>query len=398
MMGREIHEFTPTELLEWSRAGTPLMPVRTATDALPGGLSMAMAPLLVNWRESSIGAGSEHYLLVHNLNIASNPIAGVTILATARIPAASIESVEFVFVASKVGRRATNAGHGMLRFIFKEGRGPAILDRTGQPLVHNATIPDLVLSWEAWRPPTAGFDPIEGLDPEKYALTMRGFSGATRCLSDAILDRPWVCYPIRFPDVADADDDFKDELLYVSLLLGDALARQTIGDLLDHHIEETGNVPEDYAEHGGEDWKELRALLEDQRLPENPIGDILDGKVRYHLLERSCITMALMTLDWANLRIHHRANLPEPKRVRVTPKSLPGAIDMLGEKRRRSALLRMPAAIHWLMNNQTVIPGKSYQLLDEVGLLQREKDKIVQTTFDNRDQSAYGPTKGNLIY
>ena len=37
--------------------------------------------------------------------------------------------------------------------------------------------------------------------------------------------------------------------------------------------------------------------------------------------------------------------------------------------KRTGALMQVPGAIHWLMHNQTVIPGRSHELIDEVGLL-----------------------------
>ena len=50
------------------------------------------------------------------------------------------------------------------------------------------------------------------------------------------------------------------------------------------------------------------------------------------------------------------------------------------------------------MRNQTVIPGKSYQLIDEAGLLKRQQGKIVKRDYDNRLESPYGKLGEHLIF
>lgn len=393
-MDGDIREFTATEILDWSRKGTPIVRVETATDAFPGGLSAAMVPLIVNWNASSPGFGPDNYYLVHNVNVASNPIEGTTMLATVRVPAAGVENVEFVMVMSKFGKFKTDAGHAQLRFIFKEDSRPVVLANDGEPVAYNATLKDLVLSWEAWRPPVADFDFVAGIDPETYALSLRCYNGPVRCLTDAILDRPWTCYPLKLPSVPNA----AGELLYVSLLLGDVVARQIINSFLGHRIEEACNLPGDYAEPEVNEWAQIKAMIDRQVIPDNPIEDILGSRIRYHLLLRSCITMALMAIDWANVRIHRRAELGEPKRIRTAPDSFPGFLDDLVQGKRSSALVRVPAAIHWLMRHQSVIPGKAYQLLDEVGLLEHKGGKIVKRDYEIRVESPYGRLGEHLIY
>jgi len=60
--------------------------------------------------------------------------------------------------------------------------------------------------------------------------------------------------------------------------------------------------------------------------------------------------------------------------------------------------VRVPAALRWLTGHQTVVPGKSVQLLDEVGLLERDKGRVAMRPYDNRTESPYGKLKDNLIY
>jgi hypothetical protein len=328
------------------------------------------------------------------VNILNNPVEGITLLGTVKVWADSVQSVEFVMVISKVAGRETPGGHAMLRFIFRQDRRPVLLGEDGRPFTHDSALDDIVLSWEAWRPPSATFDPVAGLDPSAYALTPRCLVGSVRCLADAVLDRPWHCYPLSLPDVENANN----ELLYVSLVLADAVTRQTASSIFREHIERGRNVPEDYPDA---ELEELEILAEESRkaeVPENPIDEILSGRIRYQLLERSCITMALQSVDWANQRIHDRAGLGKPQRVRISPKSMPEFLSALATGKRTAALLRVPAALHWLVNNQTVIPSNAPKLLDEVGLLCRKNGQIVKTHFDNRRQTPYGSLSEHLIY
>lgn len=394
MNRKEFKEITAADILEWRSTVAPIFRIKTAQDVLPGGLAMAMAPMMVRWPASSAGFGPDDYYLVHNINVSNNPVGGNVLLAAAKVYADSVESVEFVMVTSKVRGVETQAGHGMLRFIFREDRRPVILSSEGQPIANNATIEDLVLSWEAWRPPTASFDALAGLNPSVYALTPRCLAGSVRCLTDSILDRPWTCYPLELPEVEHAGN----ELLYVSLVLADAVARQTVANILDRRIEKSRNMPEDYTDPELNEWEYLADQYKKSEVPENPIQDILDGKIQYHLLERSCITMALSAVNWANHRIHDRGGLGEPKSIRIAPQSMPGFMSKLASGKRTTALLRMPAALHWLMTNQTVIPGKAHELLDEVGLLQREGGKIKKTHYDTRHHTPYGEVADHMIY
>lgn len=394
MEPHKTHELSLRELLEWSRGEPPVVRVSTATDALPGGLAAAMIPALVNWAESPIAVGTGGSYLVHNVNFSNNPLEGTTLLGSVRLAPDSIASAEFVVVLTKVGRFETDAGHAMLRFRFKEGRHPRILGLGGKPVLDKTHLTDLVFSWEAWRPPHSSFDPLAGLNPSKYALTMRCSNGPTRCLGDVIHGRSWVCYPLKFLDIPEA----LPELLHVTLLLGDAVARQTISSLLEEKIAEERGTPGDYPQADAQEWRDLRKAMKKAVVPENPIQEILQGRYRYHLMLRSCVTMALTTIDWANVRIHDDAHKVAPKRIRVAPSSLPGFFDRWSHGSRSTALIRIPGALHWLLNNQTVIPTRTYELLDEVGLLHHEEGSVVRQHYDNQVETAYGRIRDALIY
>jgi hypothetical protein len=90
-----------------------------------------------------------------------------------------------------------------------------------------------------------------------------------------------------------------------------------------------------------------------------------------------------------------RSGCPCGRPEKVVPGPEPP--DELAHGHRRAALLRVPAALHWLIHHQTVVPGKSEDLLDEVGLLERDKGKIAMRHYDNRTESPYGKPKDHLI-
>ena len=390
----EHREFSAADILDWNRAESPVIRVRIPRDTVPGGLSLAMAPMLVKWQSSSPGFGPDDHYIVQNVNIVNNPVGGVLLLATLKVFAASVESVQYVAVTTKVKRRDTPFGHGMLRFIFKEDRRPVILDQQGLPLANDSEVSDLVLSWEAWRPPEATFDPVKGLNPNTYALTPRLLVGAVRCLADSIQNRPWHCYTLKLPEVEHAHD----EMLYSCFALADAVARQTVSHLIDRRIARGPRPFADYSDVLDSEWDAVGDYYRDSKLPEEPIRDVLDGKISYQVLERSCITMALLSVDWGNHRIHQRAGLPEPKRVEIAPESMPSLFSTLLTGERTPLLLRIPAALHWVMHNQTVVAGKAPRALADIGLLDRRLGRPVRTVYDTRRKTPYGTLSNNMIY
>jgi hypothetical protein len=380
------------EALEWKRDASEIIRVRIERDVVPGGLSLAMAPVFVNWQSAAASFGPDDYYILRNVNVANNPVGGIAHLAGLKVFADSVESAEFVTVTWKVAGKKTSFGHGMLRFIFREERRPVILDREGNPFANDAIVEDILLSWEAWRPPKAHFDPLKGLDPTTYALTPRCMLGHVRCLLDSILDRPWTCYPLKLPEVEHA----YDELLFVSLALADSVARQTVANILERRIEK-GRLPEDYPAPELNEWESLADHHKTAKVPENPILDILQGKVEYQLLERSCVTMALASVDWANHRIHKRAGT-EAKRIQLCPESMPSLLADLALGERGTTLLRIPAALYWLMHNQAVLAGKAPDILNDAGLLQHKMGRVRKTSYDNRGQTPYGNIADHMIY
>jgi hypothetical protein len=388
-------ESVPTkaaEALEWKRDTSDVVRVRIEKDVVPGGLSLAMAPVFVNWQSTSASFGPDDHYILRNVNVSNNPVGGILLLAGLKVFADSVESVEFVTVTWKVARRETPIGHAMLRFIFKEDRRPIILNREGEPFANDATVEDIVLSWEAWRPPRATFDPLKGLDPTTYALTPRCMVGPVRCLTDSILGRPWTCYPLKFPEVENA----YNELLFVSLGLADAVARQTVAHILGRPIDK-GRVFEDYPETELKEWECLADHCLAAKVPEHPILDILQGKTEYQLLKRCCVTMALASLDWANDRIHRRGGM-ESKRLQWAPETMPSLVADLALGERGTILMRIPAAVYWMIHNHSALAGKAPEMLDEVGLLQHTLGRIKKTRYDTRANTPYGNIADHMIF
>ena len=225
MSERKIRQISLGTLLDWASEDTPTYRVRTASDALPGGYSATMTPVLVNWRMSNHRdhKNDDQFYIIRNVNINGNPVEGVTNLCSVKVPACGVESAQFVTVPLAAGGIQVG-GHAMIRVVFREGAQAQVLTRSGQPVPGESNLRDLVFSWEAWRPPGVQFTMKKGLDPDTFGLTLRCYTGAQRFMEDAMQRRDWTCYPLTLP----GGQDGPNELLYVALVMGDSLARHTI--------------------------------------------------------------------------------------------------------------------------------------------------------------------------
>jgi hypothetical protein len=105
-----------------------------------------MAPILVDWDRSNLVAGD---IVLRNINHVGNPVSGVTVLRSAHIRLDKIEAAEFILVLLG-GPDAIS--HGQLRFVFEPG-GAEFIGREEDAVGEPDVLGDLVLSWEAWRPP-----------------------------------------------------------------------------------------------------------------------------------------------------------------------------------------------------------------------------------------------------
>jgi hypothetical protein len=395
MTDRQPRKIPVADLLDWASESSPAFRVRTAVDALPGGYSAAMAPLLVNWKHSShnVDTAVRPSYLVRNVNINGNPVEGITHLCTVRIPVDGVEAAEFVTVPLGAGGIQIG-GHGMIRLVFGAGNAPVVLSQSGLPFPGRSKIRDLVFSWEAWRPPGVQFTMKKGLDPNTFGLTLRCYTGAQRFLEDAMQRRDWTCYPLSLP----SGEKGLRELLYVALVTGDSLARHTILKLFeDAQRAGYGETPSDYPDPEITDLQTLKNALVDNQAPEDPITDIMGGKINYQLCERSCITMALELVAMTARRLTSHLPPGEQIRVRVTPENVPGWIDDLAHAGRAGIFLRVPHMLWWLMHNANVLPTRAYRILEEAGLLHRDNGGVIRRQYRLFEETPYGKLRDNLL-
>ena len=383
------------ELMAWASHSPNAVRLVAARDALPGGLAASMVPVLVEWGSSSRVEGDPGYI-VRTLNTGGNPIAGTTVLCSARIPAHGVESVEFIVVPhDRLGRR-TLVAHAMLRFIFARGHEIQLLSGAGVGTGGDATVPDLILSWEAWRPPGVPYDALKGLDPHTFDLTMRAYAGAQRFLEDAILGREWYSYPLRLPGGRKG----ANELLRVGLLLGDSVGRRSLDRLLGEaearwltHAPQ-GNI--DVTPRQAQ-WEALRQTLNAASVPAEPLPG--NHGIGYQTLQRSCITMTLHMLDVTVERLRaagHVAAVPHP-RLRLGPVELTPWMEELAHADTLGLFLRAPFALWWLVRHQEVLPRSATKQLDEAGLLEHQGGDPLVHHYKLSIRTPYGEMHDHLI-
>ena len=383
------------ELLAWAGSSPNAVRLHAARDALPGGLSAAMVPVLVEWGTSSRLAGDPGYI-VRTLNTGGNPIAGTNVLCSARIPAHGVERVEFIIVPhDRLGKRALVA-HTMLRFVFAPGHEVQLLSGAGVGTGGDATVPDLILSWEAWRPPGVPYDALKGLDPHAFDLTMRAYAGAQRFLEDAVMGREWFAYPLRLPGGTAGPC----ELLRVGLVLGDSVGRRSLDRLLgEAEARWLAHAPdaEAGAAHKNLHWDKLRQALNAASVPSEPLPG--NHGVGYQTLQRSCLTMTLHMLDVAveRLRAAGHVVLGDHPRLKLGPTELAPWMEELAHADPLGIFMRAPFALWWLVRHQEVLPRSSAKQLDEAGLLERHDGEPLVHHYKLSGKTPYGDLHDYLI-
>ena len=391
----EKRTLTVDELMAWANQSPNAVRLVASRDALPGGLAASMVPVLVEWGSSSRVEGDPGYI-IRTLNTGGNPIAGTTVLCSAFIPARGVESVEFIVVPHDRFGRRTLVAHAMLRFIFARGHEIQLLSGAGVGTGGDATVPDLILSWEAWRPPGVPYDALKGLDPHAFDLTMRAYAGAQRFLEDAILGREWYSYPLRLPGGREG----ANELLRVGFVLGDSVGRRSLDRLLDE-VERRWLA---HAPQGNMDvtprqaqWEALRQTLNAASVPAEPLPG--SHGIGYQTLQRSCITMTLHMLDVAVERLRaagHVDAVPHP-RLRLGPVELTPWMEELAHADTLGLFLRAPFALWWLVRHQEVLPRSATKQLDDAGLLERHDGELVVHHYKLSDRTPYGEMHDYLI-
>jgi hypothetical protein len=362
--------------------------VRTVRDVLPGGLCAAMTPVFVVWDQSTFAPGGS--ITIRNLNHGGNPLSGITVLRTAVLKPELLKSVEYVKVP--LGGH-DSISHGQLRFVFEPG-GIVLLDSDSAAAGEHDAIDDIVLSWEAWRPPGARYSVLRGLDPTVYHLSMRAYSGVQRFMEDALQQRNWDSYPLALPGGRDG----VIELLKVSLTMGDGGGRYVVSDLLKHTGDSwvMGGPSVNDGDAAGA-WRDVKARVDGTPAPSDERLH-LAGRTGYHSALRSCASMALYQIDVAAARLAERGHARPGRR----PLDLAGIDHVpqwmtdLATTSVAGLFLRGPKMIAYVRRYPTTIPGKIPRQLDAAGLLLRRDGKPVKTAFTIRE-TPWGPSHHLLI-
>lgn len=368
--------------------------VRTARDVLPGGLAVAMAPLVVEWPASDVRPGGR--VLVRNLNHGGNPLTGVTELRSVWIRPDLVREAQFVLVP--LGSHEAMA-HAQLRFVFDEGGvEAAVADSSlvGEPDV----IGDIVLSWEAWRRPGVGYGVVKGLDDARFALTLRGFSGAQRFLGDSLGGRPWHAYDLTLPGGRQG----LAELLRVALAMGDGAARHVIAAQIDQ-ADQAGPQWLDggpaAGHQGGDAAAEWRLIAEDMAARGLDTGDQrldLSDATGYQTVVRSCATMALYCVDVAVARGLEAGLAGEGKRPVRTPElgEAPAWMSDLSGAGLARVLVSAPRALRYARQHPWAVPGRMPQLLADAGLVASAGGEPVRVTWSLGTLTPWGH-RGTLM-
>ncbi|WP_295540467.1 hypothetical protein [uncultured Thiohalocapsa sp.] len=390
---REARERSPLDLLNWGRDPAPLFLVDVPEDALPNGLALSMVPFFVDW-ERSVPDGPFAQVRVRNVSVGGNPTAGENLLGTVEIPLRGVTDVQWCLTPDRNARgKDTAMGHAQLRFVFAKDARPVVLGRDGRPQRLLRALDDLVLSWEAWRPPRTRYDPVAGMNPDTYALTARAYSGRTRWLGDALRGNPWRCYPLKLPDTGDAEAT----LLMTGLLMGDALARRTVAAMIDDGDLELPHA-DALTDFSPADQAAIAAALSLSALPDDPLTHLM-GKadLSYQLLERSCITYSLGVVQFALLRLHAAHDLGPAPRLGIVPRDLPPWIEDLSSADTGKLLSYLPGALLFVARNAQVIPGNAHRILDEADLLYQQDGVPLMYEYFFRDRTPYGDLRDNLM-
>jgi len=386
---------TITDLLNYGQRTTPRGWVDVRRHTLPNGLSIAMLPLFVDWEMSQL-EGENPYVIVRNVTVRGNPIEGRVLLATVRVPMDALRSVEWCnIVARNSNNNDTVSGHGQTRFIFDPDRRPVVLDEEGNPDETSPYMDDMILSWEAWRPPLVHYNIAQGLDPEAYTLSLPAYSGSQRMLMDALRNQPWECYPLALPETPDA----MMHLLITNLAMGDSFARRVIQSLVaDGQVA----VPDEEAlslMFTEEKLEQIRNVYSLSRLPEDPLIDLMgQADLSYQLLERSCITQSLTALQLSLVRTHRNNGLGEPPTLQIVPEKLPPWIEELGTASTGEMLYRAPGLLLFIARNNQVLPGNAYRILEDAGLLRRDEEgEPVVYYYHVESNTPYGELRNNMM-
>ena len=386
---------TPAQLLKWSEDNTDIMRLRTNRDILPGGYMAAFAPALVAWADSEL-RGEESRIILRNVNYGGNPLERTTVLHSVRIPLDGLVAAEFMLVPINP---SGTTHHAEIRFIFAPDRSPELLNLAGAQTGTVATFSDLVLSWEAWRPPELKFDLKASLEGDLYGLTLRAFAGPQLYLEDSLRQRDWTAYRLQLP----GGKTGLQELFKVALALGDGVARNTIARLLDQG--EAAWLAHAPAGHGEseeqvETWRQLESKLRKATPAQAVVKDLPESDQTYQPLVRSCATLARYAVLLATRRLidqGHTEGVNQDKLPDAELNQVEGWMKTMSNADLRRVFLSAPAALQFLSHNPQAIPARIPAELNAAGLLVRKGDKPWETRYGRKATRPYSADGVNLV-
>jgi len=359
---------------------------------MPGGYSAAAIPALVDWASSDLDGDSANIVLRH-VNYGGNPFDKSTVLHNVRVPLEGLESAEFTLVPFGEGGRYGLLQHVQLRFIFKHGKEPKLLDLAGTATGADPRISDLVFGWVSWQRPDIGWDLRRGMDDDtqSYWLSLRAYTGSQIFLEDTLQGRDWFSYVLRLP----GGKEGLIELFKTTVTLGDGVARDTLARMLAggekawlKHTPPSSGAEKDIHNQ----WRELIERIrtsDPQALAPTHLPPELDT---YQPLVRSCATLAryavLLTVKRLIANGYDEGvvqdKLPEPLlgSTEVWMKEI-AHTDLSG------LFLRAPLAMRYILRHRESVPLDIPAELDAAGLLQRHKGKRQRIHY-SRSASPYG--------
>lgn len=393
---------TPDQLFKWAENNRQVMRLRTDRDILPGGYMAALAPMLAAWNDSDYEQQGG-FLILRNVNYGGNSFERTTVLQSVRVPLDGLEATELTLVPSTSLGLRSPVHHVQLRFIFTPGNGPELLNLAGAETGTDAGFPDLVFSWESWRPPSQAFSLKQGLDETAYGLSMRAFAGPQRYLEDSIRGHDWYSWRLDLPGGRAG----VRELFMVSVALGDGVARDGIHRLLEQGegawLAHAPTCKDDDKQRHAPDqavWQRLATRLRAAIPPAGSAAPLADGEQTYQVLVRSCAALARYAILVATNRLVARGEtgrvvadkLPAPELDRTEP-----WMKAVARADLRGLFLHAPAAIGFLTRNPSLIPGKLPDELDAAGLVQRREGKPWVIRYGRDAQRPYGSEGLNRV-
>jgi hypothetical protein len=374
-LGQAYRTLSAAQLRAWAEDHTQVIRLRSNRDLLPAGHLAARVPVMVEWRTSRL-AGEAPYAILRNVNYGGSLLERTTVLHSIRMPLDGVEFVEFTLVPLGPGGRRGPVQHGHLRFVFKPDQRPQLLSLEGAATGADASIDDLVLSWEPWRYKDDGFNFIKALGDD-FDLTLRAYAGAQRYLEDVLEGHEWHSYRLVLPGGATG----VFELLKVALVLGDGAARQVLSRLFAHA--ETAWLEEAPPREGESDlthadWQALRQRIEQSERPAFDAPALGEQELTYQTLVRSCAALARYTVLLTARRLVERG-LTDGIDPRKLPESTLGVAEAWMQTAPgadlRGLFMQAPRALRFIGRHPQCVPSRIPGELDAAGLLARRNGR-----------------------